>query len=384
MTMPTLRVTATATAIAVTAATAIALVVYQRRRRRKDPPGPTIYGELRVRHATEADLPHLKAISAVAGQAIVPADVGGGDFITAEWQTEWWTLDPQLHWNDFAFVGETAVAFARVEAYGAPSHPDSGWLMGMRVRPEHQGKRVMARLQAHLLARIPRHVRANLYLGIGSTNAVMRSICDLRYEFYGAYVLHEFMPGAMLRADRERYAAALSIDHLESAALDAAWEFLTTHGRPAVSRGSADALVLLVPGRFYDFQALTRRAIADKIATRRAIVARDGGGAIVAFFVEFDSFLDGDGANGPGVRRIYTCCAAADLEAAKVGSALLAFGRSQPATDAPSGLPLRTVLSVGPWADEQGRDVDPRMAIALTGGNYTRTRSTHLRLYRVP
>ena len=39
-------------------------------------PKETTYGELMVRPAARADLPHLLAISELSGQAIVP---GGGD-----------------------------------------------------------------------------------------------------------------------------------------------------------------------------------------------------------------------------------------------------------------------------------------------------------------
>ena len=84
---------------------------------------------------------------------------------------------------------------------------------------------------------------------------------------------------------------------------------------------------LLLPGRYYDFRAPTLKALEDKIRNGRAVGARDGA-TIVALFFQFDNDMpDGPGA---GLRRIYTCCAAACLEAAKLGSALLAFGKAQP------------------------------------------------------
>ena len=372
--------TAKHTVLASVVAGAVVLVVADRLRRRRKksapsepsstsaPPGTVSYGDITVREAVQGDLAHLEAVSSTSGQKIVP---GGGDFVVHAWQGEWWTLDPRLHWNCFAFAGDAAAAFARVEAYGPADAPESGWLMAMRVRPEFQGKRVMARLQAHLLGLLPTGVRANLYLAVGSTNENMRNICEPRYDFYGTYVLQSFMPGAMLRADRERYAAALSIRPLELDGLDGAWAFL--------SECLAVHPKLLVPGRYYDFRAPTRGALEDKIRSGRVVVARDGA-TIVALFFQFDNDMPDD--NG-GLRRIYTCCAAAGLDAAKLGSALLAFGKAHPTTDAASGLALRAQLSVGPCIDKDGRDVEPKMAIALTAGNYTRPRSTHLRVYRV-
>ena len=123
----------------------------------------------------------------------------------------------------------------------------------------------------------------------------------------------------MLRADRERYAALLSIQPLDRSDRDAAWAFL---------RSCLEASPkLLLPGRYYDFRAPTLKALEDKIRNGRAVGARDGA-TIVALFFQFDNDMpDGPGA---GLRRIYTCCAAACLEAAKLGSALLAFGKAQP------------------------------------------------------
>jgi GNAT superfamily N-acetyltransferase len=368
------------TAAAVTAVAAVAILVVFHRRRRKEVPSPSLpnaeapspslpsatYGDVTVRPASSADLAHLAAVSETSGQQIVP---GGGDFVLNAWD-EWWTMDPRLHWNDFAFVDDRAVAFARVEAYGPVGAPESGWLMAMRVRPEFQGQRVMARLQAHLLARLPDGVCAHLYLAVGSANEKMRRVCEPRHAFYGTYVLHSFMPSAMLRADRERYAAALSIGPLAPSDHDAAWAFVC-----ACVEASPE---LLLPGRYYDFRAPTRCALDDKIHSGRAVAARDGG-TIVALFFQFDN----DMPDGQGVRRIFTCCAAASLEPAKLGSVFLAFGKAQPTTDAASGAALRTQLSVGPCIDKDGRDVQPRTTIALTAGNYTRPRSTHLRVYRV-
>lgn len=364
------------------AATALAigltLVVYRLRRRRQKSataavpavPITATYGEITVREAVEGDLPNLEAISNTSGQHIVP---GGGDFVLHAWAHEWWKMDSLLHWNCFAFASDgLAVAFARVEAYGLGDAPESGWLMAMRVRPEFQQRRVMTRLQAHLLNLLPRTVRANLYLAVGSANETMRGICEAKYDFHGTYVLQSFMPSAMLRADRERYAAALSVRPLELSDADSSWAFLTAC-LEAVPK-------LLLPGRYYDFRAPTRAALEEKIRCGRAVAARDGT-TIVAIFFEFDNDMPDD---GDGRRRIYTCCAATGLGAAKLGSALLAFGKAQPTTDAASGVKLRLQLSVGPCIDrENGRDVDPHMTIALTAGNYTRPRSTHLRVYRI-
>lgn len=378
--MPT---ASTHAAVATVIAGVVVMLVADRLRRRKKsasssspepsplsgPPSAVSYGDITIRQAVQGDLPHLEAVSNTSGQKIVP---GGGDFVVHAWQSEWWTLDPRTHWNCFAFAGDAAVAFARVEAYGPSDALESGWLMAMRVRPEFQGQRVMARLQAHLLGLLPTAVRSNLYLAVGSTNENMRNVCEPRYEFYGTYVLQNFMSGAMLRADRERYAALLSIQPLKlEDGLDDAWAFLT---------GCVEANPkLLVPGRYYDFRAPTRGALEDKVRSGRATVARDGA-TIVALFFQFDNDMPDD--NG-GLRRIYTCCAAVGLDAAKLGSTLLAFGKTHATTDATSGLAMRPQLSVGPCVDKDGRDVEPKMAIALTAGNYTRPRSTHLRVYRV-
>lgn len=364
--------TATPFAFGTIAAIAIVLAAYRYRRRQQKasssvPPSAVAYGDVTVRKAVEADLPHLMSISETSGQDIVP---GGGDFVVDAWEHEWWTMDTRMHWNGFAFIGGKAVGFARVEAYGPMDAPESGWLMAMRVHPEAQGRRVMARLQAHLLARLPSGVRAQLYLAVGSANEKMRCICEPKYDFHGTYVLQTFMPAAMLRADRERYAAVLSIGPIAPSDHDAAWAFLTTCVKAAPT--------LLLPGRYYDFRAPTHDALDEAIRGGRAIVARDGD-TIVAIFFQFKN----DMPDGDGVRRIFTCCAAARLEAAKLGSVLLAFGRSQPTTDSTSGVALRTQLSVGPCIDKDGRDVEPKMSIALTAGNYTRPRSTHLRVYRI-
>ena len=370
--------------LAVTGAASAAVILLVFWRRQKPVPGAAgrepldaaqksvavTYGDITVREAVQGDLPHLESLSRVAGQQIVP---GGGDFVLKAWKHEWWTLDPRTHWNAFAFANDSAVAFARVEAYGPAEALESGWLMAMRVRPEFQRQRVMGRLQAHLLARLPSAVRGNLYLAVGSMNETMRKVCEPRYEFHGAYVLQSFMPSAMLRADRERYAALLSIRPLEPHDVDAAWAFLSA----CLDVNSK----LLLPGRFYDFRRPSRGALADKIREGRAVAARDGT-TIVALFFQFDGD-DIPEIDGPGRRRIFTCCAAAGLEAANLGSALLAFGKAQPTIDPASGVALRTQLSVGPCIDKDGRDVEPKTAIALSAGSYTRPRSTHLRVYRI-
>ena len=142
-------------------AASVVLAVYFRRRRQIG----TVYEEICVRAATREDLPHLIALSEAAGQNIVP---GGGDFVLDAWEKEWWVLDPRLHFNDFAFIGSTAVAFVRCEAYGPAASPESGWLEGLRVHPEDQGRKIMSRLQRHLLKRLPATVQAEMYLAVGS------------------------------------------------------------------------------------------------------------------------------------------------------------------------------------------------------------------------
>ena len=355
-------------AVAVATLLMVYLTILQRRRRRRR--STASYGEVTVCQALQSDLPHLVGISQTAGQNIVPADAGGGDFVIKAWEHEWWTLDPRIHWNDFAFIGDEAVGFARVEAYGPPDEPESGWLMAMRVKPLFQGRRVMARLQAHLLARLPHRVRLNLYLAVGSSNERMRAACDPKYDFYGAYVLQNFMPTAMLRADRERYAAVVTIHTLGPSDRGAAWAFLAACLEHSPT--------LLIPGRYYDFRALTPTALDDKMRHGRALCARDGS-TIVALFFEFDNRMP----DGTGWRRVYTCCASASLDVPKLGSVLLAFGRAQPTVDAAGVGPIRTQLSVGPCIDRDGRDVEPKMSAALAAGNYTRPRSTHLRVYKV-
>lgn len=378
--MPTISPNALAMAFSAGAA-AILVVIYHRKRARStaSTPEETTYGELKVRPAARADLPHLLAISKLSGQAIVP---GGGDYVQFAWEHEWWEVDERLHYNDFAFVGDMAVAFARVECYGRPESPESGFLEGMRVHPEYQGKRVMSRLQAHLLRRVPSTVRANLFLAVGSANDVMRKICEPRYQYLGAYCLHAFDPRAMLRADRERYAAKLALGPINAANREVAWAFLTSHPLHATESGPSR---LLLPGRFYAFRALTLDALDEKIASGRAFIAMDSDVAVAVFFA-FDTDLPPTEKGAP-LRRLYTCCVDASLDAGKLGSAMLAFARSRPPKDADSGLPVQTIVSVGPYDNSRPGstgDVEPRFVQGLAAAAFTRSRGTHLRVYRVP
>ena len=361
------------------AAGAAILVLIWRRRNLVRSEATATYGELTVRSAVHSDLPHLLTISELSGQAIVPE---GGDYVRFAWEHEWWVIDPRLHYNDFAFVDDLAVAFARVECYGRPESPESGFLEGMRVHPDYMGKRVMSRLQAHLLRRIPAAVREHLYLAVGSTNDVMRRICEPRYQYLGAFCLHAFDPRAMLRADRERYAAKLVLGPIDGSSREAAWAFLTAHPLHAAEPGRSK---LLLPGRFYAFRALTLQALDEKIASGRAFMAMDGD-AIVAAFFAFDTDLPPVEQGAP-VRRLYTCCVEASLDAGRLGSALLAFARSRPPLEVDSGLPLQTIVSIGPHDNSKPGstgDVEPRFVQGLAAAAFTRSRGTHLRVYRVP
>ena len=101
--------------------------------------------------------------------------------------------------------------------------------------------------------------------------------------------------------------------------------------------------------------------------------------ALIACVFQFDTDLDAPR------RLVYTCCVAPALEAAKIGSALLAFGKSRPARDE-RGDAVTTLLSIGPHdnsAPGSTGDVEPRFAKALAAANFARWRGTHLRVYRV-
>ena len=324
-----------------------------------------------MRPAVESDLPHLSALSQASGQNIIP---GGGDFVSEAWVHAWWKMDARLHFNEFAFVDqvpEKAVGFVRVECYGSPEVAESGWLEGLRVHPDYQGLGIMNRLQSRILSRIPTAVRANLFLAVGSDNERMRSICNSKYEYLGAFTAHKVISGAP-PASRARYDVhKMSVAPLTADGAAEAWAFLLAHPLHASGR-------LVLPGLFYGFRAATKRALDDKVASAGAFAVRSASGTILGLFFAFDTDIHFGGTPV----RYHTFVAAADASTGDCGAALTAFEKAAQ----PLARGVQLVVTAGPWLNDgaPGGDVEPRMAKALAAANWTRTRGTHLRVYRVP
>ena len=112
------------------------------------------------------------------------------------WKTKWWKLHSKLHYNELAFEGATAVGFVRIECYGSPDSPESGWLEGLRIHPDFSGKGIMTRINDAVFSRVPPAVRRDMYLAVGSANERMCAISDSKYEYIGGYCMHRFTQGA--------------------------------------------------------------------------------------------------------------------------------------------------------------------------------------------
>ena len=234
------------------------------------------------RKAKEADLPHMKALSETAGGKIVP---GGGDFVVNAWQNSWWKQHPELHFNQWIFDGGRPVAFVRIECYGPPGRPESGWLEGLRVDPAYQGQGLMSRVVEACIEQLPENVRGHIYLAVGSTNEQMVAISDRKYAFLSGWIFHGYDPAAAKPPPEvEEAAAAVTVRQLDSDDIGAAWALAVSDllyrdggARDGGPRdGGPRAGDLLCPGRFYGFRAFTRSALDEKIRTGRAHGAYEG------------------------------------------------------------------------------------------------------------
>lgn len=335
-----------------------------------------------MRRATKDDLDHLLEVANLKTGTGKNITGDGGDYVREAWLEDWWTHDPRTHYEEFAFVGGLPVGFARCDCYGPPDDLDSGWLEGLRVHPEWQGKKVMTRLQAHLMRGLPEKVREHTYLAVGSTNSQMIAICHAggdvpKYQYIGAWVMHAFTGSATAALDGHT-ARLLGTDDM-----DTCWSFLA--GNPLCAEGR-----LLLPARFYSWRHLTRRALEDKLAHKRVIaVSHPSTVGVVALFVQFDS----DFAGWPLQTRcrFYLSYFLPSVYApgTALGAILHTFARSAPSTDEQSGEALTTIVVAGPHdnsasGDAASCDVDPQMSEALTAAGFTRPRDTHLRVYHVP
>jgi len=332
-------------------------------------------GSITTRPARKEDIEHITTLSAAAGQKIVP---GGGDFITHAW-TRWWEMHPSLHFNELAMDGDAPLGFVRVECYGAADAPESGWLEGLRIHPDAQGRGVMSLLNRAVLSRVPPAVRREVYLAVGSSNERMRAICDSKYVYIGGYCMHDLIAGSPPESRSSYDAVSWTVRPLQAEDLSTAWAMLSAHPLYKANR-------LLLPGRFYGFRPLTRAALKDKIEHAHATGVFSAGTSsqaprLVGIFFEFDDTF----AMGDTVNRIHTCCFSPDVDTDGVGAALHSFGKSQPTMDALTNKRLRCKLSVGPFInDGSSGDVDPLMFKALTAANFTRGMATHLRVYKAP
>ena len=140
------------------------------------------------RIAVEEDLPHMAVLSGEAGGKIRP---GGGDFVLMAWP-KWWKQHPKLHFNQWCFDGESPAGFVRIECYGPPDAPESGWLEGLRISPSHQGRGVMSKVVSKCCDQVPADMP--IFLAVGSTNVQMVPIADRKYDFLGAMIMHVFRP----------------------------------------------------------------------------------------------------------------------------------------------------------------------------------------------
>ena len=86
----------------------VAIAVYVIRRRQRIP-------EIVIRAATKDDLEHLLVVANLKSGAGKDITGDGGDYVREAWEQEWWVAAPDMHYNEFAFVGDKAVGFARIE-----------------------------------------------------------------------------------------------------------------------------------------------------------------------------------------------------------------------------------------------------------------------------
>lgn len=318
------------------------------------------------RPAIEDDLPIMAALSAASGQAIVP---GGGDFVTMAW-AGWWKQHPQMHYNQWVFSGDVGVGFARIELYGTPEEPESGWLEGLRVHSEYQGKGVMKKLLEPLMQRVPEIVHKSMLLAVGSGNDKMCPIADKKYTYIGAQVAFACPPPAESTSPVQECVRKVRIKEAEG--LFAWMSALTSY------RNSR----LLIPARFYAFRACTLAALKEKIEAGRVYAAFDVGPSehvCLGLFLTFDTDLN----HGGSFMRWHTCCLADGLSQENLTSVLRAWVKQLPGVDE-GGSKMLNVLSVGPAQNTgDNPDVEPSMQVALDALGFTRNLSTHLRLYHM-
>lgn len=322
--------------------------------------------EYSLRTAVEDDLPLMAALSAASGQAIVP---GGGDFVTMAW-AGWWKQDPQMHYNQWVINADVGVGFARIELYGTPEVPESGWLEGLRVHSESQGTGVMKKLLGTLMQRVPELVHKDVLLAVGSGNDKMCPIADKKYTYIGAQVAFSCPPAAEVTSPVHKCVRRVQIAEAE--------ELFTWMSALTAYNSSR----LLLPARFYAFRVCTLAALKEKIGAGRVYAAFDvgpGDHVCLGIFFTFDTDLD----HGGSLMRWHTCCFADGLSQENVTSVLHAWAEKLPAVDE-AGSKMMNILSVGPAQNTGGNpDVEPCVQAALEALSFKRNLSTHLRLYRM-
>jgi len=388
--------TSLAIAAGATTAAAVALAIWIRRRTQSSGTCPLV-----IRAAVKDDLEHLLVVAGLKDGVGKDITGDGGDYVKEAWVEDWWTRDPRTHFNEFAFIGDLAVGFARCDCFGAPERIESGWLEGLRVHSGYQGRGIMHRLQAHLLCSLPPIVRQQTYLAVGSTNTQMVGICDggkgrPRYEYIGAFVMHALeLPKPARPADDGSCTSTLHVRILDSS--EAAWSFFASHPLHTEHKPSR----LLLPARFYAFRALTHAAVADKVAGGRITAICRGGTdrgneGVLALFVNFDS--DHKGWPLQTLCSFHTAYFTPGLPLEELRAVLLAFGRSRPTAlhsghpnassdDLTPGESLTTILVAGPCDNKQpdsATDVEPKLSKVLAAAHFKRSRDTHLRVYKVP
>jgi len=332
-----------------------------------------------LRPATEEDLPYMRQLSEAAGQKIGP---GGGDFILSSWKSWWQEQDQSMHYNQWVFAGDTPVAFCRIEVYGTPAQPESGWLEGLRVHPEFQGKGLMNKVIAPLKQRVPDSTRSDILLAVGSTNESMRPIADKKFVYLGCQVTFSGKRASSEISPEEfQLKARLAVP--EDA--ETIWSFLTAHSAYQNSR-------LLMPGRFYGFHSVTRQSLDEKITLGRAFPVfegADGNGRCIGVFFAFDTGLSiaakGAGRGGPMYSSWYTCCLAEDLSAQQTAAVLHRWTLIVPDADDKGKQFTAFMLSVGLADNTDGKpEIEPRMQEALHAAGFKRELASHLRVYRIP
>ena len=346
------------------------------------PPTSLIAKTFIYRKAVEEDLPHIEVLSGAAGGKIVP---GGGDFVVKAWPS-WWTQHPKLHFNQWCFDGDLPAGFVRIECYGQPDCPESGWLEGLRVNPTYQGQGVMTKVVTECLKQVPGALP--MLLAVGSENTQMVPIADAKYDFVGGMVLHRLNREAALDPAVAAAAAKadLSARVLRADDLDEVWSLLSQAW--ALPTRLLPTASLLLPGRFYAFREPTRGALADKITHSRALGAFSDIG-LVGVFIAFDSDLEQPEDGETVVISFHTAVLAPGLDTAMAAAALHAIGTHLPTVHPTSGRPQRNVLSAGPFlppgdTSVEAFYVDEPARQLLAAACFERLRPSHLRLYRLP